>query len=154
MKRYTLSLLVLLVSASCVSRMHRLAESGSEDEVRAAIQEGGDPNDTNMAGVTPLHRAISMGNIGAVRALLQAGANVNALNGEGESPFMYAARQARCEMMELILEKKPNLKTQSTDGKSALFMLRNRPICTAFYCSTAAQRKCTEDLLIRAGLKE
>ena len=155
-EKTSLALILLLVAGlsfpGCISNMSRLAESGTEAEMRDAIKAGGNPN--AIAGITPLHRAVNMGNVGAVRAMLENGGDITIMNNEGESPLVYAARQSRCEILKMMLEKKPDLNSRNKDGETILALQKNKPICNALYCTSPAERQWSTDVLVKAKARE
>ncbi len=71
------------------------AQQGSQDRdvVRFLIQQGADPEATDVAGNTPLLIAIQQHNHRLVAHLLAQGANVNARNAQGQTALALAQQQ-------------------------------------------------------------
>ncbi len=71
--------------------LHRFAESGNVEVLRAMLASGFDVDARDADQVTPLHRAASSGHPDAVRVLLDGGADINALDGMfSATPLVWA----------------------------------------------------------------
>jgi ankyrin repeat protein len=88
-------------------RLHRAAESGDVEEIRALLKEGLPINafDGDLSR-TPLHYAAIGGHIDAVRCLIDAGADVNAHEEEkiGETPLGAVAANCTFEMAKTLID--------------------------------------------------
>jgi len=85
--------------------LHRAAEAGSVEAVRALLAEGADINATNGYGQTPLHEAARSAPVGIIQVLIAGGADVNAKDDGGDVPLDLALyeEQGREEVAELLL---------------------------------------------------
>jgi ankyrin repeat protein len=88
-------------------RLHRAAESGDVEVIKALLEEGLPINtfDEDLSR-TPLHYAAIGGHIGAVRCLIDAGADVNAHEEEkiGETPLGAVAANCTFEMAKILID--------------------------------------------------
>jgi len=88
-------------------RLHRAAESGDIEEIKALLEQGLPINafDEDLSR-TPLHYAAIEGRIDAVRYLIEAGADVNAHEEEkiGETPLGAVAANCTFEMAKILIE--------------------------------------------------
>ncbi|MFZ0271203.1 MAG: ankyrin repeat domain-containing protein [Acidobacteriaceae bacterium] len=88
-------------------RLHRAAESGDVEKIKALLEEGVPINafDDGLSR-TPLHYAAIEGHIDAVKYLIDAGADVNAHEEEkiGETPLGAVAANCSFEMAKTLIE--------------------------------------------------
>ena len=88
-------------------RLHRAAESGDVEEIKALLKEGLPINafDEDLSR-TPLHYAAIEGHIEAVRYLIDAGADVNAHEEEkiGETPLGAVAANCTFEIAKILID--------------------------------------------------
>ncbi|KAA6464919.1 ankyrin repeat domain-containing protein [Acidobacteria bacterium AB60] len=88
-------------------RLHRAAESGDLEELKALLKEGIPINafDEDLSR-TPLHYAAIEAHIDAVRCLIEAGADVNAHEEEkiGETPLGAVAANCNFEMAKILID--------------------------------------------------
>lgn len=75
---------------------------GNVDQVRQAIEEGGDINASSDGGYTALHGAVENDHIEVVRMLLAAGARTDLRLDSGETPLDFAIRLGRGEIIHLL----------------------------------------------------
>ncbi|MBC6443722.1 MAG: ankyrin repeat domain-containing protein [Rhodobacteraceae bacterium] len=73
-----------------VTPLHRAAEHGTPDVVRALIAAGADIEARDKLDWTPLHLAAFWGTLDVVRTLIDAGANVRARSKNGNLPVDFA----------------------------------------------------------------
>ena len=72
--------------------LHRAAENGDPDTIRAFITWGADVKSVEgHFGATPLHQAVNKGQIEAVKVLLELGADPSAANFHGVTPLDFAS---------------------------------------------------------------
>lgn len=76
------------VDGTGYSLLHRAAEDGDEELVRALLEMGASP-DPSRCG-QPLHKAAGMDELGVVQLLLHAGADPNAPDADKWTPLMFA----------------------------------------------------------------
>ena len=87
-----LALPALPVHADANRDLFETAESGTVDEVKAALAGGANPDARNEGGFTPLHAAAALNsNPAVIAALIEAGADVGARNKGGLTPLLAAA---------------------------------------------------------------
>jgi len=87
-------------------RLHRAAESGNLEEVKALLAAGFLTSVFDDLSHTPLHRAAIAGDVAAVRCLLQAGADVNAHQEDkiGDTVLKTVASNCTLEMANVLIE--------------------------------------------------
>jgi ankyrin repeat protein len=87
-------------------RLHRAAESGDMESVKAMLADGFPINSFDGLSYTPLHRAAIAGNVAAVRYLLATGADVNAHQEEtvGDTVLNAVASNCSSEMAAILSE--------------------------------------------------
>ncbi|MFP5237034.1 MAG: ankyrin repeat domain-containing protein [Acidobacteriota bacterium] len=88
-------------------RLHRAAESGDVEEIKALLEEGLPIGAFDeVLSRTPLHCAAISGHIDAARYLIEAGADVNAHEEEkiGETPLGAAAATCSFEMAKILVD--------------------------------------------------
>jgi ankyrin repeat protein len=88
-------------------RLHRAAESGDVEEIKALLKGGLTINafDEDLSR-TPLHYAAIEGHVDAVRCLIDAGADVNAHEEEkiGDTPLGAVAANCTFEMAKILID--------------------------------------------------
>ncbi|HDZ19730.1 hypothetical protein LCGC14_0015750 [marine sediment metagenome] len=87
------------------------------------LANGLDPNERNIAGLTPLHRAAIEGDIEAFNALLDAGARTREDAPKGECLLHLAAMGGNADIVAKILEKWPKDVYARTRDKTTPLML-------------------------------
>ena len=103
-----------------------ICKKGSVQEIRAALQEGADPNARNEEDRTALMLAAA-GNPDAevVSILLKAGARVNETRRNGWTALMEAAAFNRNpKVLSLLLKAGADTKAKNKDGRTALALAR------------------------------
>ena len=115
-----------------LTALHRAAESGTADAVRALLEAGADPNAwaTGFSadwgwGWTPLHLAArSNPDPEVARALLEAGADLAARSNEsyraGDSPLHYAGENANPDVAALLLDAGADVNALSAAHRTPL----------------------------------
>ena len=102
-------LLLLLVQPSWPSPIHRAAESGDLEALRAVA----DGREATIAAIldeadsdhyTALHLAAGMGHVAFVSALLGLGASALAIDENGENPLHLAAHVGRERVVRVLLD--------------------------------------------------
>jgi ankyrin repeat protein len=88
-------------------RLHRAAEDGDVDAVRALLAEGVPLNDFDVISYTPLHYAVKSDQIEIAAMLLDAGASVDARDEEmnGNTALALAAESGSPEIVKLLLKQ-------------------------------------------------
>jgi Ankyrin repeats (3 copies) len=69
--------------------------AGNERELRARLNEGGDPNEVANGGVTALTLAAMKGDAACAKVLIEFGANVDVADSNGWTPLMHAVMQGK-----------------------------------------------------------
>ncbi|MDQ7826992.1 MAG: ankyrin repeat domain-containing protein [Candidatus Eremiobacteraeota bacterium] len=109
----SLSLFLLIVclvaggawAADTGTPLHRAAEEGRADVIRAILLKGAAINAKNRDGSTALHLAVYRNNEECVRLLLDMGADVNTHDGLGRTPLHLAAENNNKELILLLLSQ-------------------------------------------------
>ena len=83
-------------------------KSGTEKDVKAAIDAGANVNASNASGRV-LHSAAHYGRKDLVQLLLDAGADPEGANQHGETALHFAVKQNRTSVINLLLETTPQL---------------------------------------------
>ena len=110
----------LAISAYADDTFFELVETGTPDQVEAAITAGADVNARDYLGQTPLMYAAIIGTETpeVITALIEAGAEVNARNEDGCTPLMCAAQLTETpEVITVLLEAGADGKVKDEDGK-------------------------------------
>ncbi|XP_065827411.1 protein phosphatase 1 regulatory subunit 16A-like [Oscarella lobularis] len=87
------------------------------DEVIAFLDEGVDPNLTNIDGLTALHQCCIDNCVDLATVLLEHGANVNARDIEMWTPLHAASRCGHLVLVRLLLEHGADLVAVNSDGQ-------------------------------------
>ncbi|MEX1013493.1 MAG: ankyrin repeat domain-containing protein [Waddliaceae bacterium] len=91
---------------SLLTLLHRSAQFGHMEIVKALIEAGVDLNTQTNYGYTPLHLAADNGHKEVVEALIEAGAKVNTQDIKGDTPLHKAALRGNTEIVRaLMLER-------------------------------------------------
>ena len=103
------------------SRLHRVAATKTEHQVRDLINQGADPNLRNWRGETPLHRAaIRNPDLDVSRALIAARADVNAKDESGATPLHRAVPHVSPGRGNLLIEAGADVNAQDKAGATPL----------------------------------
>jgi hypothetical protein len=97
--------------------------SWNENEIRAYLHKGGDPNLKDPDGGTPLIQAVAIGSLSLVKELLDKGVDVNAATNDGTPTIIYAivsSSRNKVEILAALLQKQVNINTQERDGTTPL----------------------------------
>ena len=108
-----LAIVLLALAIAADSRRPRLAEVvRSGDEVRALrmLDDGADPNQRDLKGITPLMWAAALGRIEVAGRLLDRGAALNAETGggdagAGDTALTFAAANGNTAMVDFLLSR-------------------------------------------------
>jgi len=112
----------LLPSFAQVSSLRVLAATGTAQEIRAALQYGGEVSKRDANGITALMLAAANNRDPAViPILISAGADINGHSVSGETPLIFAAEQnPNPEMIEALLKAGARIEDQDGLGRTAL----------------------------------
>ena len=99
------------------------AESGTLEDVVAALGKGADVDARDSAGRTPLMLAAgTAGRAAVVRAILDAHADIDAQDSSGRTAVMEAILGRDPETLQVLLERGPDLSIHGGLGESALIV--------------------------------
>jgi ankyrin repeat protein len=93
-----------------------VCQTGTPQQIEAALKDGADVNTKNNKGETPLMFAASSGNPDLVPLLLSAGADVNAKSDRGSTPLMWAASDGDPDIVALLLKAGANVNAKNVHG--------------------------------------
>jgi len=134
MKRTKLILLALCCAYSQATHAEQGTLSGNffsalrndnVKQIRAALDQGADPNARDAHGNTPLMLAAVYGDVSSMKLLLDHGAQVNVANAEGATPLIRAAYDF--DKARLLVEHGADVNARSALGQTPL-MLAARPV--------------------------
>ena len=94
------------------------AKAGDLATIRGLLDQGANPNSTNIQGETPLHAAASANQHQVAMLLIQKGANVNSTTVGGWTPLHTAARFGAAQVLALLIAKGANLNAVNADGRT------------------------------------
>ncbi len=80
----------------------KICRSGTETEIREALEAGADIHAVNKSHATALMFAVRHNSAEAVNVLLEAGADVNAQDDEGNTALIYAAAHCDEDVLEVL----------------------------------------------------
>ncbi|KAK2714306.1 hypothetical protein QYM36_008760 [Artemia franciscana] len=80
------------------------ASIGDIQTVQSLLNDGADPNETDINGRTSLHNAVDYGHINIVNILLNYGAIVNKTTNKGNTPLHIATSKGYKEIVDVLLE--------------------------------------------------
>lgn len=95
-------------------------EAGDLEMAARLIDEGGDPDEPKVLGMTPLMRAVIREDAAMTELLLDAGADPTASAQERLQPVHLAAQADAVEALELLLEHGADPEVRSINGMNAL----------------------------------
>ncbi len=98
-----------------------LTEGNYIQWVDTLLEQGAEPDVTNVRNWTPLLASAVYGRLEIAQALLDAGANPNQSTIEGRSALMAAVHNRHTNVAELLLQYGADTNHQSNDGWSPLF---------------------------------
>ncbi len=102
--------------------LHRLVESGQEEQILELLKQEIDVNERAEAGWTALLYAVAQGYPRIVKMLLDAGANPDISNVNGVTPLMYGARYGNIGICQVLLEYGALCDIQDKTGMTALIV--------------------------------
>ncbi|KAE8441914.1 hypothetical protein EG329_004172 [Mollisiaceae sp. DMI_Dod_QoI] len=102
--------------------LHRAAEAGDSDLVRAILDQKAAADPRNGSGATPLGIAAWNGHIAIARLLLERGANVNAANKDQHTPCHHVAETGNTTMLKLLIDNGADLGAREEDGWTPLYL--------------------------------
>ncbi len=122
-KLLMIPLACLFLSPSVLAQdLLQLAQTGTPEQVQAAIAEGAKVDDLDKFGATPLmYAAMHNPNAEVITTLLRAGAEINHPNNEGWTPLMDAAlHNQNAEVITTLLKAGAKIDDRSKDGWTPL----------------------------------
>jgi len=95
-------------------------DSGDYSTVEYLLEMGGNPNYSNMYGVTPLMYASDNGYYSIAKLLIDKGADVNYKPSDGNTAIFAAVRSNSDSIAELLLQNKANVNEINSEGLTPL----------------------------------
>jgi len=104
--------------------MASAAVDGREDEIRALVAKGVDPDGTDERGITPLMWAARSGRVGSIEALVQGGAQLDRRDTHvnGWTPLMHAIHKGQAAAVKRLLELGADPGLPAWNGLTPLIM--------------------------------
>ena len=113
-------LAALPVAAGSVSSLADAAERGDSERVLHLLEAGGDPDASQIDGMTALHWAVHREDLGMARALVESGATVQVSSRYGVTPLSLACVNGNREIVELLLDAGAEPNATLPGGETAL----------------------------------
>lgn len=98
-----ITVLGLLQGGNSVSPLADAAERGQRDGVRRLLEEGADPNGSQIDGMSALHWSAYHDDLATARLLVRAGADAGAENRYGVRPLSLACENGSADLIELLV---------------------------------------------------
>lgn len=89
--------------------LRKLAIQNRVDELRVALSDGADPNESDDLGSTALHAAIAYRSLDVIAVLLDHGAGVTVQDKDGSTALHYAVEHGLPQIAERLLAKNPEV---------------------------------------------
>jgi hypothetical protein len=128
------------------TRLSRAAAEGDEQQVRAILARGADPNGIDESGRTALINASWRGRIPTVQVLLSVGADYDFVGKDGQSALSWASANGYADVAKLLLET--GAKANLTDLKGRTPLMRaawnNHPEVVAELLAAGADPSLTD----------
>ena len=105
-----------------VNNLHRAAQAGDTNSLRAFIAKGQDVNGLDKNNTTPLFWAAFSKDLEVARTLVQHGANVNHIGPGGTTPLYNALHKKNEELAFWLLEQGANPLAADTNGNTMLHL--------------------------------
>lgn len=94
--------------------------AGDPDVVSRLLDEGADPDEPLVLGLTPLQRAANRDAADVAKALIEGGAEIGATGQADQTALHIAARADSVETLKVLLEAGADPTSRSSDGMNAL----------------------------------
>jgi cytohesin len=105
-----------------LTALHRAAEQGLGDVVRALVAKGAKLDiEAQFFRGTPLVVALANGHEDVARFLVVSGANAAIVDSAGYTPLHVAAGSSSTEILELLIAKRANVNARSKIGRTPLY---------------------------------
>ena len=106
--------------------LHRAAEAGDVNGLRAALKTGADVNARDSNSWTALMHAVAKGYPLLVEPLLEAGASPDVRAPDGATALFMAADEGHTEIIVLLMEAKADVSVRGPKGRTAVDIARVR----------------------------
>jgi len=100
-------------------------QSGEDEKVKEMLQEGVNPNDVNLDGITALHYAVAAQNVVIVRLLLEYNADSNIQGHDGKTPLHVASHQSAFSIAQELMQYHTDSSIEDNQGRKAIDYARN-----------------------------
>ena len=98
--------------------LFRAVEDRDEDEVKACLEAGADPNGENALGFTPLMWACEYSIYEVVKMLIAAGGDINRVTEKKRTPLSFAIAGNNVPVVKLLIENKVDLQQRIMEEES------------------------------------
>lgn len=100
--------------------VHGAASAGSVDALKALLEGGASPDETDEEGRTALHFACGYGELECAKLLIQHKAKLDLVDNNKNTALHYAAGYGQGDAVKLLLDSGVDDKALNLDGKTAL----------------------------------
>lgn len=106
-----------------ITALIKAVENGNLSQVQTLLNQGADPDESDLLGATPLMIASSKGYLDIVILLLQSGANVDAIDKNSSTALMYAVSYPN--IVNVLLQNGATVSWENNKGETALDRAKN-----------------------------
>ena len=115
-----LAVVAPLSGASSVAALADAAERGDRSGVAALLEQGGDPNASQIDGMTALHWAAYRDDLDTAGLLLESGSDPTVSNRYGITPLSLACVNGSADMLELLIRAGADVNRAIRGGETPL----------------------------------
>ena len=83
------------------------------------LNNGSNPNSSDIEGVLPIHYASAIGNIRICKSLFEFGGFINSKDNQGDTPLFYAVRERKFDIVRALIQNfgaNPHIKNEDNES--------------------------------------